>query len=59
MSAGPQALDAALRGFGVVEAEGHRFSTKTCPEAVLTMWACDTIPGDYCELRPWNCVASI
>lgn len=37
MSAAPQALDAALRGFGVVEAEGHRFSKKTCPEAVLTM----------------------
>lgn len=24
MSAAPQALDAALRGFGVAEAEGHR-----------------------------------
>jgi len=48
-----------VRGFGVVESEGHHFSTKTGPEAALTMWAWDKIPVEGCELQPWNCVASI
>ena len=38
-----------VRGFGVVEPEGHHFSTKTGPEAAMRMWAWDKIPVEVCE----------